>query len=107
MARTSDADDPATRDDLERQIEALKADIAGIAQTLSQMGADRRDAAVDGVQQTAADLRSRGAEAAAEARNKGSALGEHAADAVREQPATAVALAVGAGFLVGLMTGRR
>lgn len=94
MARSGNG--TATRDDLDRQIEALKTDIADISQTLAQMGADRRDATVDGMRDTAAQMQ-----------RKGAAIGEQAADAVRQQPATAMALAVGAGFIVGLMTGRR
>lgn len=97
----------ATAHDLEKQIDALKADISGISQILTDMAADRRDATVDGVQQAVSDLSARGNDAAAEMHRKGAALGDQAADAVRQQPATAVAIAVGAGFLVGLLTGRR
>ncbi|MGC9418913.1 MAG: hypothetical protein ACP5EN_08055 [Rhodovulum sp.] len=86
----------ATRDDLERQIEALKSDISDISHTLAQMGAERRDTTVEGVQEAAASMQ-----------RKGTALGEQATDAVRQQPATAMALAVTAGFIAGLMTGRR
>jgi ElaB/YqjD/DUF883 family membrane-anchored ribosome-binding protein len=34
-------------------------------------------------------------------------MGQQAADQVRNQPAAAVGLAVGLGFLVGFMTGRK
>lgn len=86
----------ATSEDLERQIEALKNDIAGISRTLTDMGAARGDEVKARVHQTASDLQDRGRD-----------MGEQAADAVRRQPATAVGIAVGLGFVVGLLTGRR
>ncbi|TCO69556.1 DUF883 family protein [Rhodovulum euryhalinum] len=97
----------ATDDDLGRQIEALKSDVSDISKTLAQMGAERRDETVDGVRRAASGLRARGADAADQISTGGMALGEEAADAVRRNPGSAMALAVGAGFIVGLMTGRR
>ncbi|SIO13546.1 Membrane-anchored ribosome-binding protein, inhibits growth in stationary phase, ElaB/YqjD/DUF883 family [Rhodovulum sp. ES.010] len=97
----------ASSEDLARQIEALKDDVAGISKILTEMGGAQRDAALDRVQREAAEMRARGEAAATEARDRGVAAGNEALDAVRRQPATAVGLAVGLGFLVGLMTGRR
>jgi ElaB/YqjD/DUF883 family membrane-anchored ribosome-binding protein len=97
----------ASSEDLERQIEALKKDVAGIARILSDMGSQRRDDLKDTVGRTAADLRARGEATYNDARDRGIELGDQAADAVRRQPGTAIALAVGLGFVIGLVTGRR
>jgi ElaB/YqjD/DUF883 family membrane-anchored ribosome-binding protein len=97
----------ATSEDLERQIEALKNDVASISRILADMGAQRRDDLKESVGRTAADLRARGEATVNDARDRGLELGEQAADAVRRQPATSIGLAVGLGFLIGFMTGRR
>jgi ElaB/YqjD/DUF883 family membrane-anchored ribosome-binding protein len=97
----------ATSEDLARQIEALKNDVASISRILADMGAQRRDDLKDSVNRTAADLRAKGEATVNDARDRGLELGEQAADAVRRQPATAIGLAVGVGFLIGFMTGRR
>ncbi|MEX5728217.1 ElaB/YqjD/DUF883 family membrane-anchored ribosome-binding protein [Rhodovulum iodosum] len=103
----SNANGAASSEDLERQIDALKADIAGISRTLADMGAERRSELQDSVHKTASDLKARGEATLDDARARGGELGDQAADAVRRQPATAMGLAVGLGFVVGLMTGRR
>jgi len=97
----------ATSDDLERQIAALKEDIAAISHTLADLGAQRGDRVKDSVGRTFTGVRDGGEAALTGARDRGLELGDQAADAVRRQPATAMGLAVAAGFLVGLMTGRR
>ncbi|ARE40211.1 hypothetical protein RGUI_2070 [Rhodovulum sp. P5] len=97
----------ARRDDLERQIQDLQADIAGISRTLSEMGAAKGEAFRNGAERQAADLRARGEDALSALRDSGIDLGHQASDAIREKPARAMGIAVGVGFLVGLLAGRR
>ncbi|PWE33488.1 hypothetical protein DDZ14_04630 [Maritimibacter sp. 55A14] len=97
----------ADTEQLSKQIEMLKNDIASISQTLTDMGAQRRDEAVEGMRRTASELRDRGQARAAEAREYAEDTGHQVADAVRQQPATAVGLAVGLGFILGFLTSRR
>ncbi|ARC89821.1 YqjD family protein [Rhodovulum sp. MB263] len=100
-------DSNASVQDLEVQIEALKDDIAQIARTLGDLSEAKKNDMRDTVQRRAAELRERGEATVAGVQDRGAELGEQAADAVRRQPAAAMGIAVGLGFLVGLMTGRR
>ncbi|MEY8882155.1 YqjD family protein [Donghicola sp. XS_ASV15] len=93
--------------DLSAQIEALKADISAITSTLTEMGTARKDAAVSSARQQAEDLKAEGSRQLEMAQLTAEDYGAQAADAIRRQPATAVGIAVAAGFLAGLMTGRK
>ncbi|PTW50644.1 MULTISPECIES: DUF883 family protein [Rhodovulum] len=108
MAQSAQArNGSASVQDLEVQIDALKDDIAQIARTLGDLSAAKKNDMRDTVQNRAAALRDRGEATVAEMQSRGMEMGEQAADAVRRQPAAAMGIAVGLGFLVGLMTGRR
>lgn len=97
---------PRTPQDLEDEIEQLKAEIANLAkqfQTVSEhsYGTARR-AATEGVSQ----LRAQGAEAIENLRGSASDFEKQLADTVREKPVTALAVAAGIGFLFALMSRR-
>ncbi|MEO3415095.1 hypothetical protein AAFO92_10595 [Roseovarius sp. CAU 1744] len=89
------------------QIEALKADISSITQTLADMGSSRRDALASAASDNVAQLRSTGERYLKDAQTKAEDIAAQSADAVRKQPATAVGLAVGVGFLLGFLSGRK
>lgn len=93
--------------DLSAQIEALKADISRITTTLSDMGTARKDAAVTSAKEQAAHLRAEGHKQLEMAQATAEDYGAQAADAIRRQPAAAVGMAVAAGFIAGLLTGRK
>lgn len=83
-------------EELTAQIAQLKAEIAALSAGLKAKGVE-----------FAADLKARGEQAAGEARSRaGHALAD-AEVAVRQNPATAMAVAAGLGFLVGLLLNRR
>lgn len=92
---------------LAEQIEDLKSDISSISGTLSDLVGNSRESAVDLARSQARDLQEKGRRQVRHLRETTEDLGHQAADAVRTQPAAAVGLAVGAGFLLGLMTGRK
>lgn len=92
---------------LAEQMAELRADIAGITKTLSEMGAARGDAALESAQNTVASLRNQGEKVLKDAQARAETIGQQAAETVREQPATAVGLAVGLGFLLGFISGRK
>lgn len=81
---------------LSEQIAVLRQDISAISKSLGDLGASTKDAAIDSARQKAADLRASGEE-----------LSQQAVDAVRQQPTAAVGMAVGVGFLLGFLTGRK
>ncbi|MFV0245114.1 MAG: YqjD family protein [Qingshengfaniella sp.] len=98
------------QDDIEQlsaQIATLKKDIAEISTTLGDLGIASRDAAISRTRQKAAELREAGEEQLTRAQKQAEALGHQANDAIRDQPAAAMGLAVGLGFLLGFLTGRK
>lgn len=94
-------------DQLSEQISALKQDIADISKSLADLGSSSRDAAVEQARKTASELRAAGERNLHRAQNQASEMGQQANDAIRHHPTAAVGLAVGAGFLLGFMTGRK
>ncbi len=85
---TAKTDTPATLEELMAQIEALRAEIAGVASTLG-------DAVVDGVQAAGGKLVRTGRKTRASV-----------VDAVAEHPFVAVGSAAGIGLVVGLLARR-
>ena len=92
---------------LSEQITALKADIASISNILVDMGSTRKDAIASAASDNVAQLRSAGEKYLKEAQTKAEDVAKQSADAVRNQPATAVGIAVGVGFLLGFLSGRK
>jgi ElaB/YqjD/DUF883 family membrane-anchored ribosome-binding protein len=107
MASTKDA--TATVDDIQRDVQALRDDLARLAGQVSDMltasGAEalaglkkRARRMQDGLDDTVSDVSERGREALSEATDN---LGEALQESIQERPLTVVALAVGLGFLFG------
>lgn len=93
--------------ELSAQIEALKADIAGIAETLGALGKARGASLVGGAQDAAYTLKARGEEKVAQLQQRAASMTAQAEDAVRENPQTALGIAAGLGFLFGVILSRR
>ncbi|QFT58141.1 hypothetical protein FIU94_04835 [Sulfitobacter sp. THAF37] len=89
-----------TVDDLSVQLQVLKDDIAALTSTVGSYSQERASVARDTVQQKASEL-STSAQARAKEGQK------QAEDFIRTQPGTAIGIAAGAGFLIGLLTARR
>ncbi len=96
-----------TVDDLSKQIDTLKSDIAKLTGLMSEFGTAKATEAREMARKKAQELRSEGERYAEEAGRMVHDNAEAALDAVRRQPATAVALSVGIGFLIGLVASRR
>lgn len=92
---------------LSQEIEALKADITSLTKTLVDMGASRRDAIASTASDNVAQLRSAGEKYLKDAQVKAEDMATQSAEAVRKQPAAAVGIAVGVGFLLGFLSGRK
>lgn len=107
QVKSSDANPQEDIEQLSQQIATLREDISAISRTLSGLGGSTRDAAVDNARRKAADLRQAGEEHFHSAQLRAEEMGHQAADAVRNQPATSVGLAVGLGFLLGFITARK
>lgn len=94
---TSEDMDPTTRnpttEDLSRQVDALKADIARLAETLGDYGKAKSDHYRTEAQRRAEDLR-------AEAQGRLEDVEVY----VRQNPAQALGIAAGVGLLIGLFS---
>lgn len=95
-----------TAQNLEADIEQLKADIAKLAKQLQVTGehsyGTARRAAAEGVGQ----LRAQGEAAMEKVRSNANDLEAQLAASIREKPLTALGIAAGVGFLLALMTRR-
>lgn len=97
----------ATMEDLQKQISQLKNDISGLTDTLGEYGRVQGEHLKHAARDQAAALRQKGAEGIAEAQDMATRAYEQAETSVRQNPAAALGIAAGLGFLVGLMTSRR
>ena len=94
-------------DDLARQMEALRADLAAIAETLKALGVATGQSAADGARDKARQARAAG-EAQAEAlRRSVEAILDETDTAARQSPLTAMGIAAALGFVIGLLLARR
>lgn len=104
---TKSGDPKKDFDELSEQIATLRADLGAITETLKNAGVHSGEAALANAKQRAADLQARGQDGLRHAHSSAEEMGHQAAQAVRNQPAAAVGLAVGVGFLLGFMSGRK
>lgn len=93
--------------ELSEQIAVLKADIAGLASTLASMGKAKGQAVADAARHDVAAIRAKGEEQAAALATQAKNLADEAETFVRTRPTTALGIAVGLGFVIGLLTNRR
>lgn len=104
--------------DVSAQIDTIKGDIAALTALMSDLAEDRKTEAAARADDTASALRRSAAQTIDTAQTKAVETGEkmrsdaeaafHTAEEnVRQQPAMAVGIAAGLGFLVGMMATRR
>ena len=86
--------------DLSAQIDVLKSDLAGLTSALGEYTV-AKSAEVKGNAKAKAD------ELAAASKDKALEAQLHTEEFIRTQPATALGIAAGVGFLVGMFTARR
>lgn len=109
MARTSanGSGKDASVADLSAQIETLRKDLSALTGTINDLGkaksAELTEAATDRVDAA----REKGAQAAQAVTDRAKEVHEQANDFVKSQPATALGIAAGLGFLVGMLNARR
>ncbi|MFL4471770.1 YqjD family protein [Tateyamaria armeniaca] len=93
--------------DLAAQIDTLKSDLADLTSLIGDMGKAKTESAKEDVQQKLDDMRDAGAAHMADARMHAEELGAQANDFITRQPATALGIAAGVGFLVGMISARK
>ena len=93
-------------DDLQAQIEAVKADLAAISNTLADLvRTSVREGRVR-MESKAREYREKSAEQADAAWDEARAYGEALEERIVKNPLTAVLVALGLGFLIGLLSRR-
>ena len=93
-------------EELQAQIETLKEDLAAIGATLAELVKSGAREGRSKVEQAADDYRRKGAEQADEALKEARAYGEALEEKIVQNPFAAVLVALGLGFLAGLITRR-
>jgi ElaB/YqjD/DUF883 family membrane-anchored ribosome-binding protein len=104
--------------ELSKQVENLRNDLAELAKTVRSLAQEGSASAQRGVRETADKLTRRGQELADDARTAGQQAVEHGSEIVKEKygefettvrrhPTTAVAVALGLGYLAGLLSRNR
>ncbi|QIE47330.1 DUF883 domain-containing protein [Pseudohalocynthiibacter aestuariivivens] len=107
QSKTTSSSGDTSVADLTDQIQTLKGDIAKITEILGEIGVEKRDQATAKLRETASEVRAQGERHLRDAQARAEDVGAQAADAVRQQPAAAIGIAVGVGFLIGLVTSRK
>lgn len=94
--------------DLATQLKVLKDDIASLTRTVKEVGKSEANRAVELAKAKGVEAKEKGEEKAADVRALAESYGREAGLMVREQPATALGIAAGVGFILGfLMSNRR
>ena len=96
----------ATQEELAKQIEQLRSDVAEISKTLGDLGRGQVTDLRSRAERQAAELRARGRETADEVAARAREAEHQAEDYIRENPLQALAIAAGLGLLVGWLTRR-
>ena len=93
--------------DLSEQIETLRNDLATLTQAIADLGKAKGDDAVNAAKTTLSDARDQAADAAETARLQAMELQDKADTFIKNQPATALGIVAGIGFLVGFLGSRK
>ncbi|WP_299728043.1 DUF883 domain-containing protein [uncultured Tateyamaria sp.] len=93
--------------DLSEQVETLRNDLATLTQTIAEMGKAKGDETVHKAKSKVSDVRDHAADVAETARLQAMELQDKADSFIKNQPATAMGIAAGVGFLVGFLGSRK
>ncbi|WP_187430714.1 hypothetical protein ROLI_000390 [Roseobacter fucihabitans] len=104
--------------DVTAQIDTIKEDIAALTGLMSELAKDKKDDAAQEAKNRAKAVKASATQSVETAQTRAVETGEKlysdaeaayhkAEDSVRQQPAMAVGIAAGLGFLFGMMTARR
>lgn len=103
-ARAARADAAIAGQSLEAQIARLQADLKDIAATLGRIGNDKVTEARSTAKQEYRHALSAGQSVIDDVTDQAGALEKQLKDTIREKPLTAVAAAIGIGFVIALLT---
>lgn len=107
MARSAANIKETDIDDLGAQMATLKDDIATLTRTVADMGTSKKDTLTAAAANKAEHLRDKGKFALHSAEAQVRDLGQQASRQVQENPAAAMGIATGVGFVLGLLMARK
>jgi ElaB/YqjD/DUF883 family membrane-anchored ribosome-binding protein len=107
MARAMTNGKTADAEDLHAQIAALKSDLSALSNTIADMGTARKDQIKASATDAANHLQAQGKAVMQDAQVAAGQAAEKAQQSVRENPAAAVGIATGLGFVLGFLTARK
>jgi ElaB/YqjD/DUF883 family membrane-anchored ribosome-binding protein len=105
-AAASRASAQMREEQLELQIAQLQADLKGIAATLAQLSNDKVNEAKEVARSEALNLQRKGQNVLEDVQDQAGEIEQQLKDRIREKPLTAVASAVGIGFILALLSRR-
>lgn len=94
-------------EELSKQVEILREDLSTLTQTIADLGKAKGEEAVASAKAKADEVREKAADTAETARLQAMEIQGQANDFIKNQPATALGIVAGVGFLVGYMTARK
>ena len=97
----------ASLEDISSQIAALKSDLAGLTEAMADYGKAQGRSLGEKASQKGEELRVRSRIEAERINGQAQHLYDEANDFVNKQPATALGIAAGVGFVIGLLSSRR
>ena len=100
-------DENVASGDLAAQMEVLRNDVSALTQIITDLGKAKGADAVAAAKAKADALREKATDTADHARLQAMELQDQANDFIQKQPATALGIAAGIGFLVGFMGSRK
>jgi ElaB/YqjD/DUF883 family membrane-anchored ribosome-binding protein len=89
---------------LEEQVSQLQTDLKAIAATLAKLSNEKVSEVRDAARSEAASLQRQGQQVVEDVQEQASAMEQQLKDTIREKPLTAVAAAMGIGFVLALLT---
>lgn len=106
-AKTNENDADAALKDMAEQIASLRNDLAGLTEALGNYGKAQGRTLGDKAARTAEQIRAEGQVQAERLNLQAAALQSQANDFIIRQPAMALGIAAGLGYIIGLWTSRR
>ncbi len=97
----------ATAADLTAQIETLRDDLSALTKTIADLSESAREDVAASAKSKAEHLRGKAEDTAQAAQEQAARMQGQANEFIRNQPATALGIAAGLGFLIGLLGARR
>lgn len=96
--------DKSREDELEAQVAQLRSDLQAIGDTLKKLTSEKAGEAKDMAQTELKQLQRKGRHMVEDAQNQAEEYEQQLKDTIREKPLTAVATALGIGFVLALVT---